>query len=205
MSLRFVPQGPINNFTALVQIMAWRRPGDKPFSGPMMVSLLTHICVSRPQWVNNNVTKDRCAIPMDTTVRLGSLKFSLRVTIDHHGPSIHSGHYTTSINFCKKTLYCNDNTITCHGSDQTPILLFESTNHVSIHSYSITYAVEEFLLSIIPNSLIVWSFLYFDICNYICLDTSNHLWALSFLNIVLYFFKYSSTKVVHGRSRYICY
>ena len=48
------------------------------------------------------ITKDRCSIPMDTTVRLGPLKFSLRVTIDHHGPSIHSGHYTASINCCKK-------------------------------------------------------------------------------------------------------
>ena len=27
------------------------RPGDKPLSAPMMVSLLTHICVTRPQWV----------------------------------------------------------------------------------------------------------------------------------------------------------
>ena len=50
-SLKFVPKGPINNIPALVQIMAWRRPGDKPLSGPMMVSLLTHICVTRPQWV----------------------------------------------------------------------------------------------------------------------------------------------------------
>ena len=32
--------------------MAWRRSGDKPLSEPMMVSLLTHICVTRPQWVN---------------------------------------------------------------------------------------------------------------------------------------------------------
>ena len=30
--LKFVPQGPINNIPALVQIMAWRRPGDKPLS-----------------------------------------------------------------------------------------------------------------------------------------------------------------------------
>ena len=50
-SLKFVPKGPINNIPALVQIMAWRRPGDKPLSEPMMVSLLTHICVTRPQWV----------------------------------------------------------------------------------------------------------------------------------------------------------
>ena len=31
--------------------MAWCRPGDKPLSEPMMVRLLTHICVTRPQWV----------------------------------------------------------------------------------------------------------------------------------------------------------
>ena len=51
-SLKFVPKGQINNIPALVQIMAWRRPGDKLLSEPMMVSLLTHICATRPQWVN---------------------------------------------------------------------------------------------------------------------------------------------------------
>ena len=51
-SLKFVPKGRINNIPALVQIMAWRRLGDKPLSEPMMVGLLTHICVTRPQWVN---------------------------------------------------------------------------------------------------------------------------------------------------------
>ena len=30
-SLKFVPKGPINNIPALVLIMAWRSPGDKPF------------------------------------------------------------------------------------------------------------------------------------------------------------------------------
>ena len=58
--------------------------------------------VNRFRYINNNVTKDRCSIPMDTTVRPGPLKFSLRATIDHHGPPIHSGHYTASINCCKK-------------------------------------------------------------------------------------------------------
>ena len=52
-SLKFVPKGQINNIPALVQIMAWHRSGGKPLSEPMMVSLLTHICVTRPQWVNN--------------------------------------------------------------------------------------------------------------------------------------------------------
>ena len=53
-SLKFVPKGSINNNPALFQIMAWRRPGDKPLSEPMMVSSLTHICVTRPQWVKMN-------------------------------------------------------------------------------------------------------------------------------------------------------
>ena len=52
-SLKFVPKGPINNIPALDQIMAWRRLGDKPLSQPMMVILLTHICVTRPQWVKS--------------------------------------------------------------------------------------------------------------------------------------------------------
>ena len=45
----------INNIQALVQIMAWRRQGDKPLSEPMMVTLPTHICVTRPQWVNSHM------------------------------------------------------------------------------------------------------------------------------------------------------
>ena len=32
--------------------MAWRQPGNKPLSEPRMESLLTHICVARPQCFN---------------------------------------------------------------------------------------------------------------------------------------------------------
>ena len=58
-SLKFVPKFRINNIPALVQIMAWRRPGDKPLSEPMMDNLLTHICVTRPQWINFHVSSNR--------------------------------------------------------------------------------------------------------------------------------------------------
>ena len=34
--LEFVPKGPIDNNTAFVQIMGWRRVGDKSLSEPMM-------------------------------------------------------------------------------------------------------------------------------------------------------------------------
>ena len=75
-------------------------------------------------------TKDSCPIPMDTTIRLGPLKFSLQATIDHQGPSIHSGHHTASINCCKKTFYCSDHTIMGFGitdknSSTAYVILYE--------------------------------------------------------------------------------
>ena len=54
-SPKFVPKSPLDNIPALFQIMAWCRPGDKPLSEAMMVSLLTHICVARPQWVKRRI------------------------------------------------------------------------------------------------------------------------------------------------------
>ena len=66
---------------------------------------------------------------MDTTIRLGPLKLSLQATIDHHGPSIDSGHYTASINCCKKTFYCNDHKIT----------EFEITDKNSSTAYIVLY------------------------------------------------------------------
>ena len=42
-SLKSVPIGQINNIPALVQIMAWRQPGDKPLSEPVMFSWLTYV------------------------------------------------------------------------------------------------------------------------------------------------------------------
>ena len=65
-SLKFVPRVSINNIPALVQIMAWRRPGDKPLSEPMMDSLPTRICVTRPQWV-------KCLLLWAAVLRLPNL------------------------------------------------------------------------------------------------------------------------------------
>ena len=51
---KFVPTCRTNNIPQhLVQIKAWWRLGDKSLFEPMMVSLPTHICVTRPQWVNS--------------------------------------------------------------------------------------------------------------------------------------------------------
>ena len=57
MSLKFVPRGLIDDMSALVEIMAGRRTGD--YLKQCWYVLLTHICVTRPQWVDI-----RCRIQM---------------------------------------------------------------------------------------------------------------------------------------------
>ena len=69
-SLKFVLKGPISNIPALVQIMAWRRTGGKPLSEPMLVSLLTHICVTRPQWVKNQTNSNYITMTCNSFVRM---------------------------------------------------------------------------------------------------------------------------------------
>ena len=54
-SLKFVPKVQVNNILAFVRIMAWRRIGGKPLSEAMMIILLAHLCVTRPQWVNQAI------------------------------------------------------------------------------------------------------------------------------------------------------
>ena len=52
-SLKFVPYGPIDNKSALVQVMAWRRTGDKPLPEAMMTQFTdAYICDTRGRWVN---------------------------------------------------------------------------------------------------------------------------------------------------------
>ena len=79
--LRFVPKSPINNILALVQIMAWCRPGNKPLSEPMMASLLMHICTTGPQWVNNKPVsvqiKTNHPIAFTTAVLTGATRASI--------------------------------------------------------------------------------------------------------------------------------
>ena len=69
--LKFVPRGPINNIPALVQIMGWRRPGDKPLFEPMMVSLLTDIYAS----INLNELIQKPQIEITNSFQLFSYAF----------------------------------------------------------------------------------------------------------------------------------
>ena len=61
-------RGPINNIASLIQIMAWRRSGDKPLSEPMLVRSLTHIRITRPQWVKTWYLYNWHILPLTTVV-----------------------------------------------------------------------------------------------------------------------------------------
>ena len=64
-SLKFVPMVRINNTPALVPILDWRRPGDKPLSGPMMVYLtdpyMRH-SASMSQQSNQQIDNELCKL-----------------------------------------------------------------------------------------------------------------------------------------------
>ena len=46
-SLKIIHKDRIDNNPALVQIMAWRRIGDRPLSEPMLPDSLMHVCGTR--------------------------------------------------------------------------------------------------------------------------------------------------------------
>ena len=76
------------------------------------------IIVNRITYSNNRITKNKSRMPLDLYIKLGPYKFSLQASVDHHGYSMNSGHYTASINCCGKTFHCNDNKITeCNITD----------------------------------------------------------------------------------------
>ena len=61
--LKFVARSPIDNESALVQVMAWRRTGDKPLPEPMMTQLTdAYMWHSRGRWVNANCLSILCDI-----------------------------------------------------------------------------------------------------------------------------------------------
>ena len=85
-SLKFAPMGPIDNIPALAQIMAWRRPGHKPLSEPMTISLLTHICVTRPQWVIGCIsTETKRSSGWQLWYSLETLKLVFNVSREYQG------------------------------------------------------------------------------------------------------------------------
>ena len=81
-SLKFAPKGLIDNKPALVQLRAWRRPGNKPLPQPMLPDSMTHMCGTRRRWAKCCVQENVNRSP------LGSITIVPRLsTIIGHQPS----------------------------------------------------------------------------------------------------------------------
>ena len=83
-SLKFVANGPINNIPPLVKIV-WHRPGDKPLSEPILVSLLMHLCVTRPQWVNIALILCIYAVCTTQKISLDNSSMDMNIYYISHG------------------------------------------------------------------------------------------------------------------------
>ena len=131
-SLKFVPKGPINNIPALDQIMAWRRPGDKPLYEPMIVSFLTHICATRPQWVNISDNHTCMCLPLACqALTCKQITWNISCKISEHETVMK--HYTS--NFRKyhfRIMFANEVPLLPYSINRKLI-----TNNTPIHWFSI--------------------------------------------------------------------
>ena len=66
--------------------MAWRQIGDKPLTEPITVNLLTHICVTRPQWVNPHVAT--FAARLWVTKRRDDDNLQYGLMVNYHQPAV---------------------------------------------------------------------------------------------------------------------
>ena len=84
--------------------MAWRRPGGKPLSDPMMARSLTHICVTRPQWAKLRSSQNLVVTPWIIII---SLLFTNAIKYVNLVQSRHYRHYTKKINAKLELLHIN--------------------------------------------------------------------------------------------------
>ena len=84
--------------------MAWRRPGDKPLSEPMLVRLPMHICVTRRQWVKESDGKQISICSGDGLV-LNRLQVIVWTNVDQAADQIHQ-YYTNLFLMILSTMIC---------------------------------------------------------------------------------------------------
>ena len=109
-SLKLVPKGPINNIPALVQVMAWRRPGEKPLTEPMVVKLQT---LGLNELITNHYHQVLNGCPQWTQITASKGTVTLNITKPHIAHSvgispqkIYSKYFT---NICKYAVkFIND-------------------------------------------------------------------------------------------------
>ena len=85
--------------------MAWRRPGNKPLSEPMVIRFPTHICVTRPQGVDiYRQTSNMSRTTGDTPTASAWSTISLPTSVPIISHMFHIA--AISVKFCYITVSC---------------------------------------------------------------------------------------------------
>ena len=82
----------------------WRIKSKHILQPPKYLILI----VNRITYSNNRIIKRQKSHASGSIYQNGSLQISVQSSVNHHGYSINSGHYTPAINCCGKTFNCND-------------------------------------------------------------------------------------------------
>ena len=112
----------------------WHKESEQIWQPPKYLIII----VNRITYSNNRITKTKSRMPLDLYIKLGPYKFSIQASVDHHGYSMNSGHYTASINCCGKTFHCNNNKITeCNITDTYN----SSTANILLYKWNVRAAI----------------------------------------------------------------
>ena len=82
----------------VVERDTWHIESKQMFKPPKYLIIIVNIIT----YSNNRFTKNKSRMPLDLCIKWGPYNFFLQASVDHHGYSMNSGHYTASINCCGK-------------------------------------------------------------------------------------------------------
>ena len=144
--------------------MAWRQPGDKPLSGPMMVRLPTHICITRPQWVKDYKRCNHILYHILDFVQQKKTKFTMEQYYRYMLP----------------ILYCQCHFCWCHGDLRSQGISRHGIDQISLNVPSL--ASEELTSSVLCFAHVYWLLaLFANLINPIYFACTNGFHFHSFL------------------------
>ena len=105
-----VPKGPIDNNSALVQVMAWRRIGDKPLPETEMIQFTDTYMRRSGRWVKLKIVIDGWDISCHSALRwmlldLTDDKSTSKTSVDPGISNIYDCHHIASLGHKELTAY----------------------------------------------------------------------------------------------------
>ena len=137
-SLTLVLKGPVNNITALVQIMTWCRPCHKPLSQPIMTNLPMHIYITQPEWVEILLSSSQKWLDFSTAIFL-HFKTAAKRCITFHDV----WYNVTSLYYHDSCICPGNKILTDHQRLLYYLWLWVTMNHIMQNTSRYSYKIEE--------------------------------------------------------------